>query len=99
MQIAIAACASDLWPFEEILVTVEGGRKIPFSQPTEGEGKLVRILIAAEQPRTQMPKQAKSQSPELRIGGAMAQRPALRNLGARLIPTQESANSFMKMLF
>ena len=59
----------------------------------------MRMLITAERPRTQTLELANPESPEVRIRGALAQRHALRNLGARLIPTQESANSFMKMLF
>ena len=57
------------------------------------------MLVTAERTRTQMAKQAKSQFPEVCIYGALAQHRALRNVGARLMPTQEGVNFCKGILY
>ena len=59
----------------------------------------MRVMITADQPRTHIPKPAKPQFPEVKIGETAAKHPTLREIGSKLTPRQEAANFFTKMKF
>ena len=67
LEIAFAACTSDLWALKRPPETIGGDRARLFTLMTPGEGRLLRALIADEQPRTQMHKPAKAQIPDICI--------------------------------
>ena len=97
MNIALAARAADVWNFDDTAVATES-EKTDLSEQTSAEiGRLVRALIAAERPRTQMPKPSEPQFFKVCIGEALAKRPILRNIGPILTPAREAANFCTKM--
>ena len=59
----------------------------------------MRVVITADQPKTQMPKPTKPQFPEVKTGETAAKHPTSCEIGSKLTPTQEAANFFAKMKF
>ena len=53
---------------------------------------LPRLLITAEQPRTQMPKQTKPSFPGVCVGEAVATHPTMNNVAGQLMSAQEAVN-------
>ena len=83
-RIVSTARAAVLGPFEEILDTTEVERQGIVEQMAPGASRLLRLPITAEQARTQIPNTTKSLAPEVRIGEAVANHPALSNIGEPL---------------
>ena len=69
-----------------------------YKRMTPGLARLMRVIITAEQP-TRMPKPAKPQFPEVKIGETVAKHTVLRGIGSKLMPTQEAVNFFTKLKF
>ena len=97
-QLAYAAFLADLPTLEKIFDTSEDERKALYKRMTPGLARLMRVIITADQP-TMMPKPAKRQFPEVKIGETAAKHSALRDIGGKLMPTQEAANFFTKLRF
>ena len=81
MKIAVAARTLDSRTLEMQLAATESERNRLFAQMAAGQGRLLRVPITNEQPRTQMPKRAEPQFPEVGFLEALAQRPILRSIG------------------
>ena len=94
-QLAYAAYLADLATMEKIFDATEDERKALYKRMTPGLARLMRVIISANQP-TMMPKPAKPQFPEVEIGETVAKHPVLRDIGCKLMPTQEAANFFTK---
>ena len=97
-QLAYAAYLADLTTMEKIFDTTEDERKALYKRVTPGLARLVRVIITANQP-TMMPKPAKPQFPEVKIGETVAKHPVLKDIGSKLMPTQEAVNFFTKLKF
>ena len=74
-------------------------REALYKKMTPGLARILRVLIAAEPEKTRIPKPAKPQSPEVKIGGTVAKHPAIKNVGSQLAPAQEAADFFAKSKF
>ena len=61
------ASTTDLRTFEMLLGATGNARERLFAQLVTGRGRLLRMLLANEQPRTQMPGPARAQPPRVRI--------------------------------
>ena len=88
IKMALVACAADFFTFENIIDTSEDERKALFARLPSGRARALRMLIAAEKPKTQMSKPTKAQFPDVSIGETVRRRPILNNIGAELMPTQ-----------
>ena len=97
-QLAYAAFLADLSTLEKIFDASEDERKALYKRMTPGLARLMRVIITANQP-TMMPKPAKPQFPEVKIGETVAKHPVLRDIGSKLMPTQEAVNFFTKLRF
>ena len=65
-----------------------------------GHAQLARRMIATEEPRTQTPKPAKPQFPEINIGSALQNlKSGWEKIGRGLMPSQEAANYFTKLQY
>ena len=98
-QVAFAACLADLTTFGKILDSADDGRKALYRRMTPGLARVLRVIVTAEHPKTQMPEPAKPQCPDVRIGGTVANNPAIKNIGDKLTPTKEAVNFFTKSKF
>ena len=79
-------------PQGKALGATGGDRGRFFVRATPGKGRLIRMLIGNEQPRSRMPKPAKPQNPEGFIEEALAQWPTFYSVGPQMIPPREAAN-------
>ena len=89
---------ADLPTSEKIFDASENEREALYKRMTPGLARLARAIITANQP-TMMPKPAKPQFPEVKIGETVAKHPVLRDIGSKLMPTQEAVNFFTKLRF
>ena len=77
VQMASVARTADLYAFEDIVGASEDERQALYARVSRGQARALRMLIAGEQPKAQMPKLAKLQSPGVRSGGTASGRPIL----------------------
>ena len=93
----------DLSTFAKIVDTTNDERKPVQKRMTQGLARILRVIITAEHPKTQMPKRTKPQFPEspneTKIGETAANHPTNKNIGSRLTSTQEAAHVFTKLKF
>ena len=70
-QLALIVCSADIESWEDLVDMTDLERDLLMKTMSAGQAQLVRRMIATEQPRTQMPKPAKPQFPEVNIGSAL----------------------------
>ena len=97
-QLACATFLADLPALAKIFDASEDERKALYKRTAPGLARLARVIITADQP-AMMPKPAKPLLPEVKIRETVAKRPALRDIGSKLMPAQEAANFFTKLKF
>ena len=89
--------------FAKMVDTTNDERKPVHKRTTQGLAKILRVIITAEHPKTQMPKRTEPQFPEApnetKIGETAAKHPTNKNIGSKLTSTQEAAHVFTKLKF
>ena len=96
-QMALVACTADLYTFEDIIDSPEDETKAFYAGMSPGQATALRMLMTAEQQKTQKPKPAKPQFPGVRIRETARRHPTLNTIGAKLMPTQEAVDFFTKL--
>ena len=99
-QLALMVCSADTDTWEELVDMADLERDLLARTMSAGQAQLVRKMIAAKQPRTQMPKPAKPQFPEVNIGSTLqCLGSGWEEIGRGLMPSQEAANYFAKLQY
>ena len=70
-NLALSICEADIHSWGDIAELTEHEKDLLTKTMSAGQAQVLRRLIVATQPRTQMPKPAKPQFPEINIGSAM----------------------------
>ena len=81
MRLAFAACTADVAAWEEVMDLPEEEREQLHTRSTPGQARVLRRSLAANQPRTQMPKIAKPQFSAAEIGETVENAPRPRRFG------------------
>ena len=99
-QLALIVRSADIDTWEALIDMTDLERDLLMKTMSAGQAQLVRRMIATKQPRTQAPKPAKPQFPEVNVGSAIQNlKSDWEKIGRGLMPSQEAANYFTKLQY
>ena len=99
-NLALSICEADIHSWDDIAELTEHEKDLLTKTMSAGQAQVLRRLIVATQPRTQMPKPAKPQFPEINISSATQDTKSdWKDCGRGLMPTQDAVNFFTKLSY
>ena len=99
-NLALSVCEADIHSWDDIAELTDQEKDLLIKTMSAGQAQVLRRLIVATQPRTQMPKPAKPHFPEIDISSAMQDTKSdWKGCGRGLMPTQDSVNFFTKLSY
>ena len=99
-NLALSVCEADIHSWGDIAELTDQEKDLLIKTMSAGQAQVLRRLIVATQPRTQMPKPAKPHFPEIDISSAMQDTKSdWKGCGRGLMPTQDSVNFFTRLSY
>ena len=98
-HLAFAACTADVITWKEVTDPSQADRKQLRNRLSPCQVRIFRRLIKADQPRTQMPRPAKPQLPELETGETVDKDATLKSVRWNLTPPRAAATFSANLKF